>query len=65
MARMSSARRQAAVPARPDLAIIELSAIGRWPGSWTTPTWSVVAIHPVGVGPPIALAARRWVTPQA
>jgi hypothetical protein len=65
MARMSFARRHAAAHARPDLAIIELSAIGRWPGSWTTATWSVVAVHPVGVGSPIALAARRWVTPQA
>jgi hypothetical protein len=41
-------------------AVIPLSAIGRWPGPWTTTTLLVVAVHLVGVGPPIALAARRW-----
>ena len=43
--------------------VIPLSAIGRWPGPWTPTTWLVVAVHLAGVGPPIALAARRWGRP--
>lgn len=40
--------------------VVPLSAIGRWPGPWTTATWWIVAVHLVGVGPPIAVAAHRW-----
>lgn len=46
-------------------AVIPLSAIGRWPGPWTTTTWLVVAVHLAGVGPPIVVAARRWACPSA
>jgi hypothetical protein len=41
-------------------AVIPLSAIGRFPGPWSATTYQVIALHLVGVGPPIALAARRW-----
>lgn len=40
--------------------VIPLSAIGRWPGPWTATTWQVAALHLVGVGLPIGVAARRW-----
>ena len=40
--------------------VIPLSAIGRFPGPWSATTYQVIALHLVGVGPPIALAARRW-----
>jgi hypothetical protein len=40
--------------------VIPWSAIGRWPGPWSTTTLQVVAVHLIGVGPPIVLAARRW-----
>ena len=43
--------------------VIPWSAIGRWPGPWSTTTLLVVAIHLIGVGPPIVLAARRWAVP--
>ena len=43
-------------------AVIPLSAIGRFPGPWSTTTYQVIAVHLIGVGPPIALAARRWAT---
>lgn len=42
--------------------VIPWSAIGRYPGAWTASTWLVLAIHLLGVGPPIVLAARRWAT---
>jgi hypothetical protein len=45
-------------------AVIPLSAIGLFPGPWTTATWLVIAVHLIGVGPPIALAARRWAVPE-
>jgi hypothetical protein len=40
--------------------VIPWSAIGRWPGPWSTTTLLVVAIHVIGVGPSTVLAARRW-----
>lgn len=40
--------------------VIPLSAIGRFPGAWTAGTLQVLAVHLVGVGPPIVWAARRW-----
>jgi len=43
-------------------AVIPLSAIGRFPGPWSATTYKVIALHLIGVGPPIALAARRWAT---
>jgi hypothetical protein len=42
--------------------VIPLSAIGRFPGPWSGTTYQVIALHLVGVGPPIALAVRRWAT---
>jgi hypothetical protein len=41
-------------------AVVPLSAIGRFPGPWSATTYQVIALHVAGVGPPIALAARRW-----
>ena len=41
-------------------AVIPLSAIGRFPGPWSGATAKVIALHMIGVGLPIALAARRW-----
>jgi hypothetical protein len=43
--------------------VIPLSAIGRYPGPWSATTSQVIAVHLVGVGLPIALAARRWARP--
>jgi len=40
--------------------VIPWSAIGRYPGAWTATTYQVIALHLLGVGLPIALAARRW-----
>ena len=40
-------------------AVIPLSAIGRFPGPWSATTWQVIALHMLGVGPAIVLAARR------
>jgi hypothetical protein len=45
--------------------VIPWSAIGRWPGPWSTTTLLVIAIHLIAVGPPIVLAARRWAVPPA
>ena len=45
--------------------VIPLSAIGRMPGPWSATTLLVLAVHLIGVGPPIALAARRWALPPA
>jgi hypothetical protein len=41
-------------------AVIPLSAIGRFPGAWGPTTLQVIAVHLIGVGPPIVFAARRW-----
>ena len=41
-------------------AVIPLSAIGRFPGPWSATTYQVIALHMLGVGPAIVLAARRW-----
>lgn len=43
-------------------AVIPLSAIGRFPGPWSAARYQVIALHLIGVGPPIVLAARRWAT---
>ena len=43
-------------------AVIPLSAIGRFPGPWSATTYQVIALHMLGVGPAIVLAARRWAT---
>jgi hypothetical protein len=43
--------------------VIPLSAIGRFPGAWTTGTLKVLAVHLVAVGPPIVWAARRSLRP--
>ena len=45
--------------------VIPWSAIGRWPGPWSRTTLLVIAIHLIGVGPPIVFAARRWAVPPA
>jgi hypothetical protein len=44
-------------------AVIPLSAIGRFPGAWGPTTLKVIAVHLLGVGPPIVFAARRWLAP--